>query len=86
MAKQLELHYDIDLKAAVNKIAGNGHPISHLDYPDIVKLYKTHKNFSYSGYSGRVWFNQHGDNIKAIMDIIPLLPLETTPDCLRPQK
>ena len=85
MAKQLATHYDIDLKTAVNKIASNGHPISHLDYPDIIKLFKTHNHFSYSGYSGRVWFNNHGDNIKAIMDILPLVKLETTPNCLQPQ-
>ncbi len=72
MATQLSNQFDIDFKQAVNTIAADGFPITHYDYSNIVNLYKKHKKFSYSGYSGRIHFNEQGDNLTANMKIYAL--------------
>lgn len=72
MAKELSAKFGLNLKQAVNLIASDGFPITHYDYPEITALYKKHKKFSYSGYSGRIHFNEQGDNLTANMKIYAL--------------
>ncbi|WP_144392200.1 ABC transporter substrate-binding protein [Pleionea sediminis] len=72
MAKALSDKFDLDFKKTMLRLTSNGYPISHFDYPDIVALYKKYGSFKYSGYSGRINFNNQGDNLTANMKIYPI--------------
>jgi len=82
MAKTLSHHFNLTMKQAVSRIASDGHPIQYTDYPNIKALYAKHQRFSYHGYSGRVHFNDKGDNLTAFTRIYPLAKKSKRNHCL----
>jgi hypothetical protein len=72
MAKKLQLTFGLSIDDAVEAITGNGYQVSIEDYPRIERLYRKYGELSFAGYSGRVWFNEQGENIAARLKIIEL--------------
>ncbi|WP_144394262.1 ABC transporter substrate-binding protein [Pleionea sediminis] len=85
MAQTLAEQFDLSMREAVTIVADNGHPIDYKDFPNIVELYKKHKQFQFNGYSGRVHFNQQGENLSAYMKIYPIAANKLNPSCLQKQ-
>jgi ABC-type branched-subunit amino acid transport system substrate-binding protein len=73
MAKQIQQSKDIDFKQALTFITSDGHSISYKDYPNIVSLANEHTALSYKGYTGRVKFDENGNNIAAQKAVVPLV-------------
>jgi ABC-type branched-subunit amino acid transport system substrate-binding protein len=86
MAKVLEHEFQLPIKQAVETIAGDGFRITPKDFANLKTLYPTHKSFSYYGYSGRVHFNDKGDNLTAFKKIYSLArnPQSTRRWCMLP--
>jgi len=72
MSKTIEEEYKIPFKQAMNSLASNGFPITYRDFAKIKTLYKKHKSFSYSGFSGRIQFDSLGENVAAKMTLYPI--------------
>lgn len=85
MAKVLQLEFKLPVKQAVQAITGDGVRIGPEDFPDIKALYSKHKSFSYYGFSGRVHFNDRGDNLTAYKKIYSLArkPEDTGTKCMQ---
>jgi ABC-type branched-subunit amino acid transport system substrate-binding protein len=85
MAKVLQQNFNLPIKSAVEVITGDGYPINPNDFSRIKTLYPQHKSFSFYGYSGRVHFNDKGDNLSAFKTIYSLAqnPAETQKRCIQ---
>ncbi|WP_196140773.1 ABC transporter substrate-binding protein [Aliikangiella sp. G2MR2-5] len=86
MAKVLAKEFDLSTKEAVNLIASDGYPINYSDFPKIIELYRQHKKFSYTGFSGRVLFDELGNNLTAYAKIYSIAedPAESKKACVTP--
>jgi len=84
MAKVLSEKFNLPMKQAVQLLTGDGHPIKHSDFSILPDLYQQHRVFSYYGFSGRVHFNQQGDNLTAYTKVYSIAndPKQTQKHCI----
>ncbi|NVK88007.1 MAG: amino acid ABC transporter substrate-binding protein [Gammaproteobacteria bacterium] len=85
MANTLVAEFNIDYKDAMQALTGTGQTISHKDYQNISALYKKHGQLQYSGFSGRIQFNEFGENLAAQLKIYSIADSSQKPlPCNKP--
>ncbi|WP_164503415.1 ABC transporter substrate-binding protein [Pleionea sediminis] len=65
MAKMISTYRNISFESAMESITREGHIINYRDYRNIIELYDKYGKLSYHGTSGKVSFDESGENLAA---------------------
>jgi branched-chain amino acid transport system substrate-binding protein len=85
MAKQIESTSQTNFKQALSSITSDGPSISYLNYSQLNAIFNQNKKLSYIGPSGRVKFDQQGNNLAAVMTLQNIeTSNDSVPSCLTP--